>query len=94
MPLAILAASGLQRVIALARARLGSTRLTHALIATPLAATRASLLAFAPFHAAPLGLMADVTQAPYELVESRGLDKAAVFVHSLPALSVVPCSWA
>ena len=60
----------------------------------PARATLASLLAFVPFQAAPLGLMADVTQAPYELVESRGLDKAVVFVHSLPALSVVPGSWA
>src|SRR5262245_21161885 len=37
VPLVILTASGLERVIALARARLGSTRLTHALIAAPLA---------------------------------------------------------
>jgi hypothetical protein len=81
-------------VIALARARLASTRLTHVLIATPLAATLASLLTFVPFQAASLGLMVNVTQAPYELVESRGLDTAVVLVHSLPALSVVPTSWA
>jgi hypothetical protein len=38
--------------------------------------------------------MADVTQAPYDLVESRGLQNALVFVHSLPSMSVAPGSWA
>jgi hypothetical protein len=94
VPLVILTASGLERVIVLARAHLGPTRLTHGLIAAPLVATVASLLAFVPFQAASLGLMADVTQAPYDLVESRGLDKAIVFVHSLPSMSVAPGSWA
>jgi hypothetical protein len=94
VPLVILTASGLERVIVLARAHLGPTRLTHGLIAAPLVATVASLLAFVPFQAASLGLMADVTQAPYDLVESRGLDKAVVFVHSLPSMSVAPGSWA
>jgi hypothetical protein len=93
VPLIILTASGLERVIVLARERLGETRLTRALIAAPVAGVLASLLAFVPFEAASLRLMADVTQAPYDLVESRGLDNALVFVRSLPALSVSPGSW-
>lgn len=94
VPLVILTASGLERVIVLARTRLGETRLTCALIAAPIAGIVASLLAFVPFQAASLRLMADVTRAPYDLVESRGLDNALVFVRSLPALSVAPGSWA
>ena len=54
----------------------------------------ASLLAFLPFESASLRLMANVTQAPYDLVESRGLQNALVFVHSLPSTSVAPGSWA
>jgi hypothetical protein len=94
VPLVILTASGLERVIALARRRLGEVRLTRTLIAAPLAGAMASLFAFVPFQAASLRLMADVTQAPYDLVESRGVDNALVFVRSLPASSVTPGSWA
>jgi dolichyl-phosphate-mannose-protein mannosyltransferase len=94
VPLVILTASGLERVVALARDRLGETRLTHGLITAPIVAVVASFLAFVPFQAASLGLMADVTQAPYDLVESRGLQNALVFVHSLPSMSVAPGSWA
>lgn len=94
VPLVILTASGLERLIVRARERLGENRLTRALIAAPLAGTLVSLLAFVPFELASLRLMADVTQAPYDLVESRGLDNALVFVRSLPARSVTPGSWA
>jgi hypothetical protein len=94
VPLIILTASGLERVIVLARERLGNVRLTRALIAAPIAGVLASLLAFVPFEVASLRLMADVTQAPYDLVAARGLDNALVFVRSLPSLSVTPGSWA
>jgi hypothetical protein len=94
VPLVILTASGLEQVVTLARARLGESRLTHTVIAAPVAGVIASLLAFVPFEAASLRLMADVTQAPYDLVESRGLQNALVFVHSLPSMSVAPGSWA
>jgi len=94
VPLIVLTASGLERVIVLARERLGETRLTRALVAAPIAGVLASLLAFVPFQVASLRLMADVTQAPYDLVESRGLDNALVFVRNLPATSVTPGSWA
>jgi hypothetical protein len=94
VPLIVLTASGLERVIVLARERLGETRLTRALIAAPIAGVLASLLAFVPFQVASLRLMADVTQAPYDLVAARGLDNALVFVRSLSSLSVTPGSWA
>ena len=94
VPLVVLTASGFERLVVRARERLGEIRLTRALIAAPLAGALVCLLAFMPFELASLRLMADVTQAPYDLVESRGLDNALVFVRSLPALSVVPGSWA
>jgi hypothetical protein len=94
VPLVILTASGLEQVVTLARARLGESRLAHTVIAAPVAGVIASILAFVPFEAASLRLMADVTQAPYDLVESRGLQNALVFVHSLPSTSVAPGSWA
>ncbi len=94
VPLVVLTASGLEQVVTLARSRLGESRLAHAVIVAPVVCVAASLLAFVPFEAASLRLMADVTQAPYDLVESRGLQNAVVFVHSLPATSVAPGSWA
>jgi len=94
VPLVILTASGLEQMVALARARLGESRLAHAVIIAPVAGVVASILAFVPFEAASLRLMANVTQAPYDLVESRGLQNALVFVHSLPSTSMAPGSWA
>jgi hypothetical protein len=94
VPLVILTASGLEQGVAFARSRLGESRLAHAVIIAPVAGVVASILAFVPFEAASLRLMANVTQAPYDLVESRGLQNALVFVHSLPSTSVAPGSWA
>jgi hypothetical protein len=51
------------------------------------------LLVFLPIHAASLREMSQIARAPYELVESQGLDRAVVFVHSLPALLVPPGAW-
>jgi hypothetical protein len=94
VPLVVLTASGFTQLVVRARARFGEIRLTRTLMATPLAGALVCLLAFLPFQLASLRLMADVTQAPYDLVAARGLDHALVFVRSLPALSVMPGSWA
>jgi dolichyl-phosphate-mannose-protein mannosyltransferase len=94
VPLVVLTASGLERTIAWAHMHLGNGRLTQTLISIPIAATLACLLAFVPFEAVSLRLMADITQAPYDLVESRGLQNALVFVRSLPATTLAPGSWA
>ncbi len=37
---------------------------------------------------------ADLTRAPDEMLAAKGIDRAVVFVHSLPALYVSPYSWA
>lgn len=92
--LLILTASGIERVVLFVQQQAQMDSLGRALIAVPIAGTIASLLAFVPFQVASLRLMADVTQAPYDLVESRGLDNALVFVRNLPGLSVTPGSWA
>lgn len=92
--LIVLTASGIERAVILIRETLQRDSLRNALVAAPIAGTLASLLAFVPFQAASLRLMADVTQAPYDLVASRGLNNALIFVRSLPAFSVAPGSWA
>jgi hypothetical protein len=94
VPLVVLTASGLERSIVWAHTHLGNGRLTQTLITIPIAATLACLLAFVPFEAVSLRLMADITQAPYDLVESRRLQNALVFVRSLPATTLAPGSWA
>jgi hypothetical protein len=94
VPLVILTASGLERVILFLQRHVGNVPQTRAAIAAPVAGALACLFAFAPFEVASLRLMADVTQAPYDLVEARGLNHAVVFVRSLPAQHVSPGSWA
>ena len=94
VPLIILTASGVERSIALLRHRVGDAWPTRALVAAPVAGILASLLTFVPCEVGSLRLMADVARAPYDLVEARRLDRALVFVRSLPSLHVPPGSWA
>ncbi len=94
VPLLILTASGIERAIICLRRRMGDALATRAVIAAPVAGSLACLFAFAPFEIVSLRLMADVTQAPYDLVEKHGLNHALVFVRSLPAQHVSPGSWA
>jgi hypothetical protein len=94
VPLVILTASGLERAILFLRQHVGDALPTRAVIAAPLAGALACLFAFAPFEVGSLRLMADVTRAPYDLVEEHGLNHALIFVRSLPALHVSPGSWA
>jgi len=94
VPLLILTASGLERAITFLRTHMGDALPTRAVIAAPLAGSLACLFAFAPFEIMSLRLMAEVTQAPYDLVKERGLNDAVVFVRSLPARHLSPGSWA
>lgn len=94
VPLLILTASGIERAIIFLRRRVGDTLPTRAVVAAPVAGSLACLFAFVPFEVVSLRLMADVTQAPYDLVEEHGLNHALVFVRSLPAQHVSPGSWA
>jgi hypothetical protein len=56
-------------------------------------ATVAACLTFVPVQLASLQLMSGIARAPYDLVAARGLDRALVFVHGLPALHVEPGAW-
>ena len=94
VPLLIMTASGIERVITFLRTRIGNAVPTRAVIATPVVGTLACLFAFAPFEIASLRLMAEVTRAPYDLVAQQRLSHALVFVQSLPARHLSPGSWA
>jgi dolichyl-phosphate-mannose-protein mannosyltransferase len=92
VPLAILSASGIERVASALRERFGDALAGQAL-AWPLVATVAACLTFVPVQLASLRLMSGIARAPYDLVAARGLDQALVFVHSLPARHVEPGAW-
>lgn len=90
---ALLSASGLEALVEWARSWSGGERWSRFVMAVPLASVLCMLLVFLPIHAASLRDMSEITRAPYELVESQGLERAVVFVHSLPALMVPPGAW-
>jgi hypothetical protein len=90
----ILSASGLERLVDLARGLGMPAGAARAVVAAPLAALLCALATFYPVYGGSLRASADLTRAPYELLAERGVDRALVFVHSLPALYVSPYSWA
>jgi hypothetical protein len=94
VPLVILSASGLERFIELGRSAIAFGGAARAAVTIPLAATLCALTTFYPVYGGSLRSSADLTRAPYELLADRGIDRALVFVHSLPALYVSPGSWA
>jgi hypothetical protein len=94
VPLVILAASGLARLVELSRGASAWAGGARAAATVPLAATLCALVTFYPVYGGSLRASADLTRAPYELLAERGIDRALVFVHSLPALYVSPYSWA
>jgi hypothetical protein len=90
----ILSASGLERLIELARGATMPGRMARVVVTAPLVAVLCALATFYPVYGGSLRASADLTRAPYELLAERGVDRALVFVHSLPALYVSPYSWA
>jgi hypothetical protein len=94
VPLVILSASGLERLIELSRAAIAWAGAARAVVTIPLAATLCALVTFYPVYGGSLRASADLTRAPYELLAERGIDRALVFVHTLPGLYVSPFSWA
>jgi hypothetical protein len=92
--LVILSASGLERLIELGRGASVWAGAGRGAATMPLAATLCALVTFYPVYGGFLRASADLTRAPYELLAERGIDRALVFVHSLPALYVSPYSWA
>ena len=94
VPMLILSASGLERLVDLARGVGMPAGAVRTVVTAPLAAVLCALATFYPVYGASLRASADLTRAPYELLAERGVDRALVFVHSLPALYVSPYSWA
>jgi hypothetical protein len=90
---AILSASGIEGLVERVRRGGAGERWSRFVMAVPPVSVCCMLLVFLPIHAASLREMSQITRAPYELVESQGLDRAVVFVHSLPALMVHPGAW-
>jgi hypothetical protein len=91
--LVILSAGGIERVITVARARLGDSVWPQALIAWPVVGSLACVLTFLPVQVSSLLLSSELVKAPYDLVERQRLDNAIVFVHSLPSHVKAPGSW-
>jgi Dolichyl-phosphate-mannose-protein mannosyltransferase len=94
VPLVILSASGLERLIELGRGAIAWAGAARTAVTAPLAATLCAIVTFYPVYGGSLRASADLTRAPYELLAERGIDRALVFVHSLPGLYVSPFSWA
>lgn len=90
---AILSASGLEQLVERARRWPGGDRWSRFVIAVPVGSVLCTLLVFLPIHAASLREMSLIARAPYDLVADAGLDRAIVFVDSLPALRVFPGAW-
>jgi hypothetical protein len=94
VPMVILSASGLERLVELARGAMMPAGVARMVVTAPVAAVLCALATFYPVYGGSLRASADLTRAPYELLAERGIDRALVFVQSLPALHVSPYSWA
>jgi 4-amino-4-deoxy-L-arabinose transferase-like glycosyltransferase len=94
VPMVILSASGLERLVELARGAMMPGGVARVVVTAPVAAVLCALATFYPVYGGSLRASADLTRAPYELLAERGIDRALVFVQSLPALHVSPYSWA
>ncbi len=92
--LVILSASGLERLIELSRSIGVGARAARYVVTAPVVLTLGALVTFLPVYAGNLRASADLTRAPDEMLAAKGIDRAVVFVHSLPALYVSPYSWA
>lgn len=93
VPLVMLSASGLDRLVEIARTVPwhGAAR---AAVTMPVAALLCALTTFLPVYGGSLRASADLTRAPDETLAAQGITRALVFVHTLPALYVSPYSWA
>ena len=94
VPLVILSASGLDRLVELGRSTIPWSTAARAVVTVPLTATLCALVTFYPVYGGSLRASADLTRAPYELLAERGISRALVFVHSLPGIYISPYSWA
>ena len=86
VPLVILSASGLERLIELSRSVWAGGRARATSSPRPPSSTFCALVTFQPVYGGNLRASADLTRAPDEMLAAKGIDRAVVFVHSLPAL--------
>ena len=94
VPMIILSASGLERLIGVARGATMPGGLPRVVAAAPLAAMLCGLATFLPVYGGSLRASADLVRAPDELLAAQGVTRALVFIHTLPTLYVSPYSWA
>jgi hypothetical protein len=92
-PLLILSASGIEGLVARARAGWIASVTGGHVLAAIVAAAACATLTFLPVYAGSLRAMSALARMPYDLVEEQGLDNAVVFVHSLPSVSAHPGAW-
>lgn len=92
-PLVILSASGLEQLVLRARGWTAPAGGEGFVLGAGVAAVACALLVFLPVYGSSLRAMSALARAPYDLVEGRRLDRAVVFVHSLPSLSWRPGAW-
>lgn len=90
-PLVMLSASGLEELGR--RARGWAAGGDRAVLGLSLAATLCAAAAFVPVYGKGLRAMSLVARVPYTLAEQQGLDRALVFVHSLPSRQWAPGAW-
>ena len=93
VPLAILTASGLERLVAAIRGRVGNGVPARMVLAWPLVATAAAFMTFVPAQLASVALMAAIARSPYDLVAQKRFDNAVVFVRSMGSMRAVPGAW-
>ena len=93
VPLVMLSASGLERLVEIARTVPWPVA-ARAAVTMPVAALLCALATFLPVYGGSLRASADLVRAPDDLLAAQGVTRALVFIHTLPTLHVSPYSWA
>jgi hypothetical protein len=87
----MLSATGLEQLVQ--RARNWTPAGDATILGLVLAAVICAAVVFIPVYGKALRTTSLIARLPYTLVERRGLDRAIVFVHSLPSLQWAPGAW-
>jgi len=90
-PLVMLSASGLEQLVQ--RGRNWTPAGDATVLGLVLAAVICAAVVFIPVYGKGLRATSLIARLPYTLVERPGLDRAIVFVHSLPSLQWSPGAW-
>jgi len=92
--LAMLSASGVERVAAWARERFPRGSLAPAVAAAPVALAVFGMVTFVPPQVLGLGSSTAVARLPYQLAAKLGERRIVVFAGTLPTRAIPPWSWA